>query len=58
VVRLDYLNVTTVRHAGYCPELNSDEFVWNEVKPQTIGRQIVERQKDIKSKAIGSLRRL
>lgn len=43
---------------GYSPELNPDEWVWNNVKNTRIGRVVSHSQDDLKSKAIGALRRL
>src|SRR5487761_1351950 len=42
----------------YSPELNPDEWVWNNVKNSRIGRQIVQSRDDLKAKAISALRRL
>ena len=41
---------------GYSPELNPDEFVWNELKSHIIGRKVVTSKSELKSKAIGGLR--
>lgn len=41
---------------GYSPELNPDEFVWNELKTQIVGRQILKTKQELKSKALGGLR--
>jgi transposase len=43
---------------GYSPELNPDEWVWKNVKHDRIGKTGVTSQDDLKSKAIGALRRL
>jgi transposase len=43
---------------GYSPELNPDEWVWRNVKTARITRQGVISQADLKTKAIGALRRL
>jgi transposase len=43
---------------GYSPELNPDEWVWNNVKNTRIKRVVSHSQDDLKSKAIGALRRL
>lgn len=41
---------------GYSPELNPDEFVWNELKSQIVGRQVSFSKAELKSKTIGGLR--
>lgn len=43
---------------GYSPELNPDEWVWNNVKNARLGRAASRDKNDLKSKAIGALRRL
>lgn len=43
---------------GYSPQLNPDEWVWKNVKHDRIGKTGVTSQNDLKSKAIGALRRL
>jgi transposase len=43
---------------GYSPELNPDEWVWKNVKHDRIGKTGVTSRQDLKSKAIGALRRL
>ena len=43
---------------GYSPELNPDEWVWKNVKHDRIGKMGVTSAEDLKSKAIGALRRL
>jgi transposase len=43
---------------GYPPELNPDEWVWKNVKHDRIGKTGVTSKDDLKSKAIGALRRL
>ena len=43
---------------GYSPELNPDEWVWRNVKHDRIGKTGVTSKDDLKSKAIGALRRL
>ena len=40
----------------YSPDLNPDEYVWNELKNSIIGRSIVESKSDLKNKAISGLR--
>lgn len=56
-----YVNETNGKLAlfylpGYSPELNPDEFVWNELKNHVIGRQILTSKDELKSKAVGGLR--
>lgn len=43
---------------GYSPELNPDEWVWNNVKNTRLGRVVSHDKNDLKSKAVGALRRL
>jgi transposase len=43
---------------GYSPELNPDEWVWKNVKHDRIARTGVTSADDLKTKAIGALRRL
>ena len=43
---------------GYSPELNPDEWVWNNVNNTRIGRVVSHSQDDLMSKALGALRRL
>jgi transposase len=43
---------------GYSPELNPDEWVWKNVKHDRIGKTGVISKYDLKTKAIGALRRL
>jgi transposase len=43
---------------GYSPELNPDEWVWKNVKHDRIGKTGVVSKHDLKTKAIGALRRL
>jgi transposase len=43
---------------GYSPQLNPDEWVWKNVKHDRIGKTGVTSQDDLKSKAVGALRRL
>jgi transposase len=43
---------------GYSPELNPDEWVWKNVKHDRLGKTGVTSQHDLKTKAIGALRRL
>ena len=42
----------------YSPDLNPDEWVWNNVKNDRIGRGVIMNAHDLKAKAIGALRRL
>ena len=42
----------------YSPDLNPDEWVWNNVKNDRIGRSVIMSANDLKAKAIGALRRL
>jgi transposase len=43
---------------GYSPELNPDELVWNDLKNNIVGRQLVSTQKELKSNVVGGLRRI
>jgi len=43
---------------GYSPELNPDELVWNDLKNNIVGRQLVSTQRELKSKVVGGLRRI
>jgi transposase len=43
---------------GYSPELNPDEWVWNNVKADRIGRAGITSKDDLKAKAVSALRRL
>jgi transposase len=42
----------------YSPDLNPDEWVWNNVNNDRIGRSVIMNASDLKSLAIGALRRL
>ena len=42
----------------YSPDLNPDEWVWNNVKNDRISRGVIMSKDDLKAKAIGALRRL
>jgi transposase len=42
----------------YSPELNPDELVWNDLKNNVVGREIVRDRSDLKKKVIGGLRSL
>lgn len=42
----------------YSPDLNPDEWVWNNVKNDRVGRKVIMGKDDLKTKAIGALRRL
>ena len=43
---------------GYSPQLNPDEWVWDNVKAAKIGRAGITSQDDLRAKAISALRRL
>jgi transposase len=43
---------------SYSPDLNPDEWVWNNVKNDRIGRGVIMSKDDLKVKAISALRRL
>lgn len=43
---------------GYSPQLNPDEWVWNNVKAAKIGRAGITSQHDLRAKAVSALRRL
>ena len=43
---------------SYSPDLNPDEWVWNNVKNDRIGREVIMSKHDLKTRAIGALRRL
>ncbi len=43
---------------GYSPELNPDEFVWNDLKNQVVGRKFISTRDDLKSIVIGGMRSL
>ena len=43
---------------GYSPQLNPDEWVWKNVKHDTIGRSAVLGKDDLKAVAVGALRHL
>jgi|SRR6266568_1192807 transposase len=43
---------------SYSPELNPDEWVWNNVKNDSIGRAVVMSKDDLKARAVSALRRL
>lgn len=43
---------------GYSPELNPDEFVWNDLKNNIVGRKFISNKEDLKSVVIGGLRSL
>lgn len=42
----------------YSPDLNPDEWVWNNVKNDRIARSVIMSKDDLKAKALGALRRL
>lgn len=41
---------------GYSPELNPDEFVWNDLKNNVVGRKTVSNKEELKSVIVGGLR--
>ena len=43
---------------AYSPDLNPDEWVWNNVKNNRVGRKVIMGKDDLTAKAIGALRRL
>jgi transposase len=43
---------------SYSPELNPDEWVWNNVKNDRIGRAVIMSKGDLKARAVSALRRL
>jgi transposase len=43
---------------AYSPDLNPDEWVWNNVKNDRVARKVIMGKEDLKAKAIGALRRL
>lgn len=43
---------------GYSPELNPDEWVWKNVKNDRVAKQVPMNKADLKSLALGALRRL
>jgi transposase len=43
---------------AYSPDLNPDEWVWNNVKNDRVARKVIMGKDDLKAKAIGALRRL
>ena len=43
---------------SYSPELNPDEWVWNNVKNDRIGRAVIMSKDDLKARAVSALRRL
>lgn len=43
---------------GYSPELNPNELVWNDLKNNIVGRQLVSNQAELKSKVVRGLRRI
>ena len=42
----------------YSPDLNPDEWVWNNVKNERLGRGVIMSKDDLKAKAVSALRRL
>lgn len=43
---------------AYSPELNPDEYAWNDLKNSVVGRSTVSSKAELKSKVIGGLRRI
>lgn len=43
---------------GYSPELNPDEFIWNDLKNKVVGRKFISTRDDLKSIVIGGMRSL
>jgi transposase len=43
---------------GYSPELNTDEWVWQNVKNDRVAKQVPTNKAELKSLAMGALRRL
>jgi transposase len=43
---------------GYSPELNPDEWVWKNVKNDRVAKQVPMNKAELKSLALGALRRL
>ena len=43
---------------SYSPDLNPDEWVWNNVKNDQVARRVIMGKDDLKAKAISALRRL
>ena len=41
----------------YCPDLNPDELLWNDLKSHDLGRRVANSKSELKSLAIGGLRR-
>lgn len=42
----------------YSPDLNPDEWVWNNVKNERVGRKVIMSKDDLKAKAVSALHRL
>ena len=42
----------------YCPDLNPDELVWNDLKSHDLGRRVANTKSELKSMTIGGLRRI
>jgi len=42
----------------YSPDLNPDEWVWNNVKNDRVAKSVIMSKDDLKAKALGALRRL
>jgi transposase len=57
----DFVNATNGKLGlfylpGYSPELNPDEFVWNDLKNNVVGRKTVSSKEGLKSIIVGGLR--
>jgi transposase len=50
--------LTLIFLPGYSPQLNPDEWVWKHVKHDQLGRRDITDKADLKTRAIGALRRL
>lgn len=50
--------LTLIFLPGYSPQLNPDEWVWKNVKHDQLGRRDLTDRTDLKTRAIGALRRL
>lgn len=50
--------LTLIFLPGYSPQLNPDEWVWKNVKHDQLGRRDLTDRADLKTRAIGALRRL
>lgn len=50
--------LTLIFLPGYAPQLNPDEWVWKNVKHDQLGRRDFTDRAELKTRAIGALRRL